>query len=190
MTESTARGLVYEGRLPLVWSERGAAPSESELAHTESANLDILRTLLILETQTGNPSEDAQELESETIARLDFKLNLLLELVGQLFAQHQLIPNAHPLTLTTAALRWQDIVSPSIDSLVRIDLYCSMKYPHPVVLHGRVEERIAEAAGWTIGAALYGMGETVQEELERFIFVHHRRAVAQSRRRRAPPEQC
>ena len=51
-------------------------------------------------------------------------------------------------------------------------------------------ERIAEAAGWTIGAALYGMGETVQEELERFIFVHHRRAVAQSRRRRAPPEQC
>ena len=178
-----SRGLAYEGRLPLAWSELASLPSDAELAGLEYANLEILRAIFTLESQSSDPSEDSPEIDSQDVARLDFKLNLLLELVGQLFARHQMIPEPHSLTLMPEGLFWQAAAAPALNSLLRIEVYGSLKYPRPLVLHGQVIEVNPLIDGWAIGTAFHGLGELVQENLERFIFIHHRRTIAYNRHR-------
>jgi hypothetical protein len=190
MTETNhpapGHGLAYTGHLPLAWSELAALPSSTELTNLDYANLDVLRNILALEIQAGDPSEDPLESGSQDMARLDLKLNLLLELVGQLFAQHHMIPPAHPLTLMADGMLWQATAAPTLNSLLRIEVYCHLKYPRPLVLHGQVTEVSPQADGWSVQTLFRGLGEPVREDLERFIFIHHRRTIAYNRRRNKP----
>jgi len=176
-----APGLSYEGQLALAWKEV-KPPGEMELSELKFANMDVLRTLLSLETYSSEISDELPEVDTQQVARLEFKLNLLLELVGQLLAQQQLIPAVHPLTLTPATVCWQDNVAPTQNSLLRIELYCSMHYPRPLILHGRAVELTHQNAGWLVAAEFEALGETVRDGLERFIFIQHRRAVSRIRR--------
>jgi len=177
------RSLAYEGRLPLAWSELASPPGNADLASLEYANLEVLRAILALEAQSSDPGEDSPEIGSQDVARLDFKLNLLLELVGQLFARHQMIPEPHPLTLMPDGMLWQAAAAPALNSLLRIEVYGSLKYPRPLVLHGQVIEACPLTDGWAVWTAFHGLGEPVREGLERFIFIHHRRTIAYNRRR-------
>lgn len=175
-------GLVFEGCLPLAWCVVDALPSPTDLEQQSSANLETLRLLSLLETPLGELGDDTPEAKSHDIARLDFKLNLLLELVGQLFVQQRIIPAARQLTLTSKNLNWQDDEKPTIGNLLHIELYCSLKYPRPLQLHGQVIDIAAQSTGWQIQVTFQALGEVLEEALERFIFVHHRRAIAQRRR--------
>lgn len=189
MTESTPhlphRGLVYEGHLPLAWKPLSALPADSELATLEHANSEILHIIFALESHVGELSEDAEG-KSPDLARLDFKVNLLLDLVGQLLSKQLIIPESRELTLMADGLCWQEADAPPLDSLLRIELYLNLRYPRPLVLHGRVWE----IQDRRVAVAFCEQSEAVREGLERFIFVHHRRAVAQNRlkNRRSPPE--
>lgn len=189
MTESTSHlphhGLVYEGHLPLAWKPLSALPADTELAGLEYANSEVLRTIFALESHVGELSEDTEG-KSPDLARLDFKVNLLLDLVGQLLSKQLIIPDSRELTLMADGLCWQESDVPPQDSLLRIELYLNLRYPRPLVLHGQVRE----TQDRRVAVEFCGQGESVREGLERFIFVHHRRAVAQSRlkNRRSPPE--
>jgi hypothetical protein len=176
-------GLSYEGYLPLAWREVQAA-EETELGKLNFANSEVLRTLLALETYSGELSDELPEADNQHVARLDFKLNLLLEMVGHLLAHQQVIPEAHALTLTPDTIRWRDTRAPNPDSLLRIEVYCGLRYPRPLIVYARVMEVAPQPEGCLVVAALQHLGETVREGLQRFIFVQHRRAVSQLRRRR------
>lgn len=182
-SNSIGRGLIYEGHLPLVWNEIPALPADTELSGLEYANLEVLRTIFALETHTGEPHDDTAETASSELARLDFKVNLLLDLVGQVLARQLAIPKARQLTLMPDKILWRDSVAPAPDRLVRIELYLTPKYPRPLTLHGQVREVRSLPEGQTILAEFLSPGDALQEGLERFIFVHHRRAIAYNRRR-------
>lgn len=175
-------GLVLGGCLPLKWRVIDALPSAGDLEQQSSANLDTLRLLSLLDTPLGESGDEMPEAESQTITRLDLKLNLLLELVGQLFVQQQIIPLSRQLMLTSKNLNWQYDEELTIGDLLHIELYCSLKYPRPLQLYGRVDNIIAQSMGWRIQVTFQALGEALEEALESFIFVHHRRAIAQRRR--------
>lgn len=181
--EPSTGGLSYEGRLPLTWKEIDP-PQEGELRDLKFSNMEVLRTLFSLEMHAGEVSDELSETVSQHVARLDCKLNLLLDMVGYLLSQQQLIPDPHPLNLTADTIRWQDKIAPLQDSLLRIELFCSTHYPRPLALHARVIERASLPEGWLITAAFEGLGETMRDGLERFIFIQHRRAISHIRRNR------
>jgi hypothetical protein len=183
-TDSTSqnRGLVFEGCLPLAWRVIQALPSLADLEQQSSDNLDTLRLLSLLEAPLGESSDDTSEAKSRDMARLDFKLNLLLELVGQLFVQQQMIPAARQFTLTSKNLNWQDDEKPTMGNLLHMELYCSLKYPRPLQLYGQVIDITVQSTGWRVQVTFQALDEALEEALERFVFVHHRRAIAQRRR--------
>lgn len=189
MTESTSHlphhGLIYGGHLPLAWKPLSALPADTELAALDYANSEVLRTIFALESHVGEISEDTEG-KSPDLVRLDFKVNLLLDLVGQLLSKQLVIPHSRELTLTADGMLWQESNAPPPDSLLRIELYLNLRYPRPLALHARVRE----IQDRRVAVAFCGQSEAVREGLERFIFVHHRRAVAQSRlkNRRSFPE--
>jgi hypothetical protein len=181
--DSSPPGLVFAGRLPLAWHQLANLPDEIELRTLERSNLANLRTLFALEIHAGDSGDDPVALASANeLKRLDFKVGILLELVGQLYARQQAIPPERALTLTTTGLIWRDTEPLATDCALRLDLYCNLNYPRPLVLHARVTETVAFAGGWEIRTLFQEPSESLQEALERYIFLQHRRAIAHSRR--------
>ena len=183
VSDPSAPGLVFAGRLPLAWRELPDPPDKIEIRELERANLINLHTLFALDIHSGDSGDDPIALANATeLKRLDFKVGLLLELVGQLYARQQAIPPECSLTLTVNGLNWRTGAAPPVDSLLRLELYCNLSYPRPLVLHARVVETIPYPGGWEIRTHFHDPSESLQEALERYIFLQHRRAVAHSRR--------
>ncbi len=176
-------GLVFAGRLPLAWRELPELPDEIESRELERANLINLHTLFALDIHAGDSGDDPIALASATeLKRLDFKVGLLLELVGQLYARQQAIPPEHHLILTVDGLRWRAEAAPPTGGLLRLQLYCNLSYPRPLILHARVADTVPYPGGWQIQTRFEEPSEALQEALERYIFLQHRRSIAHSRR--------
>ena len=178
-----ANSLVFAGRLPLAWQEMAALPDELELRELDRSNLQRLNTLFALDIHAGDFGDDPAALANATeLKRLDFKVSLLLELVGQLFARQQNIPPERLLILTVDSLSWPADAAPALNSLLRLELYCSLNYPRPLLLPAQVTEITPAANGWRVQARFHAPSLALQEALERYIFLQHRRTIANSRR--------
>jgi hypothetical protein len=154
-TDSSASGLVFTGRLPLAWHEVLEQPNAIELKSLERTNLLNLHTLFALDIHAGDFSDDPITLANATeLKRLDFKVGLLLEMVGQLYARQQAIPAEHSLTLMVNGLIWQAETAPATGVLLQLELYCSLSYPRPLVLYARTTQIVSEGSGWQIQAQL------------------------------------
>ena len=181
--DPSAPGLVFVGRLPLAWRELPDPPDAIESRELERGNLTILHTLFALDIHAGDSGEDPANLVNATeLKRLDFKIGLLLELVGQLYARQQAIPPERTLALTVNGLSWQADSVPSASRLLRLELYCNLSYPRPLILDAQITETIPNPGGWRIQTSFHDLSESLQEALERYIFLQHRRAIANSRR--------
>ncbi len=183
--ESAPPGLTFTGRLPLAWRELPALPDETELQHLEQANLNVLHTLFALEIHAGDHGDDPTALANATeLKRLDFKVSLLLGLVGQLLAYQQATPPEHPLTLTVCDLSWRVATSPPPGALLRLELYCNLSYPRPLILHARISDVVSIESDNQIKATFLAISAPLHEALERYIFLQHRRNIASHRSNR------
>ncbi len=180
--ESSASSLLFTGHLPLAWQELPAPPDETELHNLEQSNLAVLRTVFTLDIHAGDYSDDPTIFtNANELKRLDFKVSLLLEMVGQLFARQQAIPADRPLTLTVHDLAWQADTALSVGTLLRLELYCNLSYPRPLILHAQVSNTAFIAGSYQTKAAFYQVSAPLQEALERYIFLQHRRFIANHR---------
>ena len=103
----TTSSLIFTGQLPLAWRELPTWPDETELRTVEQSNLAILHTLFALDIHAGDHSDDPGIMAfASELKRLDFKISLLLELVGQLLARQKAIPLERALSLTVSDLCW------------------------------------------------------------------------------------
>ena len=175
-------GLVYEDQLPLHWQAVAAPLDAAHWAPLHEANEDVLRSLSMLEE---HPQEIVEELPAvaHEFRRLDFKLNLLLDMVGLLVARDLALPARVPLRLTAQGLEWSTAQPPPVHSLVQLQLYLSSKLPRPLVLLGRIQSHTPAADGSSRVVAVFeDLSELEADWLEKIIFVHHRRQVAHARR--------
>lgn len=180
--ESPHSSLVFSGHLPLAWRELSALPDAAELQHLEQTNLHILHILFALDIHAGDYGDDPSAPSSASdIKRLDFKVSLLLEMVGHLFANQQTLPPERPLTLTVTDLSWRTDVAPSLNAPLRLELYCNLNYPRPLILHAHAREIVSIENDYQIKATIDQPSEPLQEALERYIFLHHRRMIANRR---------
>lgn len=172
-------GLVYEAHLPLAWREVGTFPDAGELVQQNAANEELLRTFSVIDQTGGEHAEEKSELAQE-IARLDAKLNLALELLGEVLTRHTALPAAVALKLGACGLEWQGEHPPALGAQLAISLYSHPNLPRPLLLNGVVTYSDADTAR----ARFHGMNDSVRDWLEKMIFRHHRRAVALARAQR------
>ena len=174
--------LAFTGFLPLAWQELPVLPESNELQHQEKINLHILHILFALDIHAGDYGDDPIALTSASeLRRLDFKVSLLLEMVGQLLARQQAIPPERALTLTVNQVSWRTDAAPAANVTLRLELYCNFSYPRPLILYAHIDEIVSIENDFQIKATLHQPGAPLQEALERYIFLQRRRAIANQR---------
>ncbi|TBR37195.1 MULTISPECIES: PilZ domain-containing protein [Dyella] len=155
-------------------------PDERVLAGYADRNVSALTFMDVFESRRAEPADEEDPLAVE-IARMDAKLNALIQIVNRM-----LVPDAT--TRTRMALRFNalgalvpSVVLPGSDYVVlriRMDACPSL----PLELPARVAQRFADGNDFV---GFLGVTEGLREGLERMVFRHHRRRVAVARQGQA-----
>ena len=177
-------GLVYEANLPLAWQPF----VDGESPRAEHLNLGNEQTLRLLAAVEEFYPEGADEhSHNHEYARLELKLNLLLELVSELLTSQRALPPSRSLRLNAHALEWeQSGAPPAPGARVLAELFLSLDVPRPVRLVVQVQQVRAQGEAALVTALVEQLSEPVIDLLEKFIFRRHRRSIAHSRPKSGP----
>ena len=177
--ETTA--LVYEQNLPLRWWQLPCRPDENELNSLNDAALRIVQVAL-----AWDPTPQAPDAHEESGGRayelVEFKVNLLLELVSELLTRDQPLPIPAAVELTGEGIWWKTARPPGESEVLRIELYILPSVPKPLVLVGEVTSIERSDDLYRVHARFPDMPEQLREAMQKMIFRHHRRLVAGARR--------
>lgn len=181
-------GLVYRDNISLTWKNIDFEPDANHLALVNESNEIFLRSVAAIgELPQEAAQEDTSALGQE-LARIDLKLNLLLDLVGQLVYQQSPIPAATtPVTLTAHSISWEADNLPALGSTVFMQIYVQRGTPKPLSFYGKVVGDENSRRAGRASAQFVGLSDSVVSGLDKLIFRHHRRAVAFKRSGKESP---
>jgi hypothetical protein len=167
--------MAYEGNLHLAVEAFDPAPDT--VARYNERNLHVLRTLDSLEERrTENNSDDDSPIMQE-LQRMDSKINVLLDIVDRLLMPVTLLPERHPVRFNAVGVTMPENLLPAADSLL-IRLHFDTCRALPLELPSRLASRSDDGRAFVYFCEL---SELVEDGLERFVFCHHRRKVAEAR---------
>lgn len=170
--------LAYHDVLPVQWQVRQQPFSRFELTSLEEANLLLLQARVALEEHSQGEESGAS---SGEIARLDLKLNLVLQLLAKLVLKDKMPP---PTTIQFNALgaAWTAVgVSLNEGSQGLLRIYLRGSLPQPLDLPAQV----SGVEGAQIKFKFVELSEPVAELIQRLAFLRHRRDVAGARKARS-----
>lgn len=174
---SLGDALSYEAALSISWAPLPAPLEPLKRDSLADDNLRVLSAVALLDEQRGSSagSEDGSPLDAE-IVRLNQKLNLLIDLLGFLVNQQAPAADAQRVRLS-----WQGVVfrgEAAVGDIGLVSIRLNRSVPQPLVWPAR----IVHASGDERHARFEPFSDPVQTALERHVFLHHRRAVAVTRR--------
>ena len=172
--------IAYEDLLPVRWRPEAAAPTDVQAAHYAERNLRVLQACDALEEhgQLDKKKADDDSPHSADLMRLDFKLNVLLDLVGQLLAQSQPHPQSSQIRFNAMGAQWKtgENLRPASHGILEITLRDVIVQP----LHLPAEIVAGADAGY-VRVRFLSLGETVADHIEKLVFRRHRRKIAGAR---------
>jgi hypothetical protein len=173
--------IAYEDLLPVRWRAQAEAVSDLQAQQFAERNLRVLQACDALEEQGRTEKSDDESPHSADLMRLDFKLNLLLDLAGQLLAQSQ--PRVRPAKIRFNAMgatfQSEEALAPGAHGILEITLREIIV--QPLCLPSEV---VAGNPGETRVRFLW-LGETVADHIEKLVFRRHRRKIAGARQQSA-----
>jgi Atypical PilZ domain, cyclic di-GMP receptor len=178
--------LAYEDVLPIGWR---ALSKPLDMAAVSALTERNIRTLLVCATiEEQGPVEKAEDksLHSTDLLRLEVKMNLVLELMGQLLAAQQ--PRPRPVSVRFNALgaNWRATTPPRVGEQGLLDIYLRECLAQPLTLIANVTHVSVEGV---VKVAFTPPGEATADLIEKLAFRRHRRHVAGVRQpRRSPGE--
>ncbi len=159
------KALTYSATAPLEWAHI------DNTTEVDEENEQCLRTILSL-------SERHSVDVAEEIAAIERKVDITLEMVAMLLRNSIDMPATKPFQLGAHEISWQHAsVLPEIGTQLVIIIYLHDLYPKPLRLTGVVTSLVGQECFVDLDA----QSPDVQQLLEKFIFLHHRRAIAQSK---------
>lgn len=175
--------LAYADVLPIRWTPLEAEIDVERAAALIDQNLRVLQTFAAMEdsAQVEKPDEDSPH--SADLQRIEFKVNLLLDLVGRILAREQPVPELLPIRFNARGARWQaGGVTPVAGSHGVLEIHLRESLLQPLRMPGRVA---AVEAGRHVKVDFDAVGEPVADIIEKLAFRRHRRQVAKGRSRPA-----
>jgi hypothetical protein len=144
-------------------------------------NERLLRNINLLAEQGPERPEEEGEYEAALI-RLETKVDLLLDLFSRFGSEAEGMPAAAGVRLSAEGMEWcAEGVAPAVGQQGWIRLYLEPRLPQAVQFPVRILAVETEAAQYKAVARFETLGEGVQNLLEKLIFRHHRRQIAQRR---------
>lgn len=180
-TDPFNEGLVCEDEVPLEWSSVDALPSEQQMGARHVSNDALIHACEALE-EAHRPPDDGSEVAHELI-RIESKLNLVLELLGEWLRTQSDVPPVRRIRFNASGIEWQGPDGPPAGTLVRIRFHPCRVFPRALELFGEVVRSTPDEGGLRTVVKLLGMSQGVADGIERLVFRRHRREVAQIRGR-------
>lgn len=167
--------LAYQDLLPVAWRSLPRPLELPAIASLTDRNLRVLQVCATLEEQGAVEKKDDTAPHSVDIARLEVKMNLLLELMGQLLAAAQ--PRPAPVLIRFNALGavWNSSAPPRPGEQGLLDIWLRESLPQPLTLIANVT-RVAPDG--QVKATITPPGEATADLIEKLAFQRHRRQVA------------
>jgi hypothetical protein len=165
----------YRDRLPLRWVPLPVLPAGLEAERLAETNARLLAAVAMLE-EHPKPADEPSATELE-LQRIHLKLNLLLELFSGFLLTQSPQPAAVPLRLSWRGVSWEAAEAPPPGATGLVEIHLSRLLVQPL----RWPARIVAAPVGTVGAEFCPVPDFCQEALERHVFQHHRREVAEAR---------
>jgi len=183
--EQLGDGVIYKDIVPLRWRNIDRAELAFSYLTMQDANEEVLRFITTLDEFHVDNQDELGSSSGSDLSRIEFKLNLLLDMVTQLVERETSMPEAVPITLGSTGIEWLSAAPPRKGVLVELSLFLHHKYPRPLVVIGEVSDVVSvegSARQFSIHLTYETMSAVVQSGLEKLIFRQHRRSVAQVRR--------
>lgn len=176
-------GLHFDGQMPLAYEDQDAEPLPATLARLNADNLQVLQSdASLAESHRLLDGKDDERPWLADLARLEFKLDVLLGTLGRLLARESAMPATVPVRMYAGGIEWLALDDrPASGAHGRLTLYVNPVFPQPLVLHGRVTGHRSDGQGLWTQFTFAGLSAPVVDMLERFVFRQHRRQVAESR---------
>lgn len=168
--------LAYEDVLPIVW-RRAPEPIDATLVSSyQDRNLRVLQALSALEEHAQVEKQDESSPHHADLLRLDLKVNLLLDMVGQLLVASHPRPRAAAIRFNALGAVWQGVSPhPEMGNQGILEIYLRDCIAEPLRLFGRIA---SVGPDGRIKARFVPPGEHIADLLEKLAFRKHRRQVA------------
>jgi hypothetical protein len=180
--DSLGSGLVLEEYLPLACVVQNAPLDPQRVVSLQNANERVLNTVTAIEESRAEVSDEYVGMANE-LQRIEFKLNLVLDLVSQVLLHNLPLPPRTAVRLGADRIEWGSRTAPAAGQSVIVELYLNTRFPRPVMLPAKVANVDERPQGAWVVARLEPLGDTVTDMLEKLIFRSHRRRVASDRQR-------
>lgn len=178
-SNSLSDNVYLQHELPVKINVLNSMPSNNKLVHMNEHNEKVLNQILALDGLSSESSDDDPELSSDLV-RIESKLNLLLDMVSIIIEKDSSLPDKKNIILYASHIDWSQDSPHEFpqDSWLELFVWLRSDYPKPFHLYGQVEY-IPSAE---LSRVKYrGLNSGVVTLLEKIIFRHHRRVIAQSR---------
>jgi hypothetical protein len=174
--------LAYEDLLPVRWVPRPRPVDEVTAQHLAERNVRVLQACDALEEYGQHEKSDDESPHSADLMRLDFKLNLLLDLAGQLLANSQSRVTPRAIRLNSLGATWKtDEEAPAEGTYGILEVGIRDIVVQPLNLPS---EAVAASRHGEARVRFNLLGAVVADHIEKLVFRRHRRKIADARRPR------
>lgn len=167
--------LACQDFLPVAWRRLAAPLDLPAVTSLADRNVRILQACAAVEEQGAVEKKDEKSPHSADIMRLEVKMNLLLDLMGQLLAATQPRPAATLIRFNALGAVWRSSAPPKPGELGLLDIYLRDSLPQPLTLPGTISQVTADGQ---VKATFAPPGEATADLIEKLAFRRHRRQVA------------
>lgn len=167
--------LAYEDLLPVAFKPLAKPLDLATVTALTDRNLRMLQVCAILEEHGAVEKKDESSPHAADILRLEVKVNLLLDLVGQLMAAQLPRPAPTVVRFNAQGALWKASEPPRVGQHGMLEIWLRDSLPRPLALPANVTQVSAEGQ---VKATFVPPGEATSDLLEKLAFRRHRRQVA------------
>jgi Atypical PilZ domain, cyclic di-GMP receptor len=167
--------LAYQDLLPVGWRELPKSLDLPAITALMDGNVRVLQVCAAIEEQGAVDKKDEKSPHSADLMRLEVKMNLLLDLMGQLLAAAQPRPAATVIRFNALGAIWKSNALRRVGEQGLLDIYLRDSLPQPLTVVANITH---VAADGQVKVTFSPPGEAVSELIEKLAFRRHRRQVA------------
>jgi hypothetical protein len=168
--------LAYEDVLPVAWKPLLEPPDNIAIASITDRNVKLLQACAAIEEHGPIEKQDKESPNAADLLRLEVKMNLLLDLVGQILVANQ--PRPRPVSVRFNALGgiWKAVgTQPVMGTQGMLEIYLRDCLATPLSLLARITSITPDGQ---VKARFVPPGEQIADLIEKLAFRRHRRQVA------------
>lgn len=167
--------LAYEDLLPVAFKPLARPLDAAAASVLADRNVRLLQVCTAIEEQGAVERKDEASPHSADLMRLEVKVNLLLDLLGQVLAAQVPRPDPVMIRFNAQCAEWKTTTPPAAGSQGLLEIWLRDSLPQPLVLIANVNRVTGDGS---VKATLSPTGEAVADLIEKLAFRRHRRHVA------------